>query len=115
MTFCTEAEYAFNKRKVIIPLLLETGYRPDGWLGLLVSNNLYFDFSDPEKFENSWRDLYAKLNVVMPAADVRDTGLYVYVLPQAATLARYMRYLPVSVCSSTRAFICHTPVLYQKG
>jgi len=78
MTFFTEAEYAFNKRKVIIPLLLETGYRPDGWLGLLVLTNLYFDFSVPEKFENSWRGLYAKLNVVMSNADIRDTGLYVY-------------------------------------
>ena len=78
MTFCTEAGFAFNKRKVIIPLLLETGYRPDGWLGLLVLTNLYFDFSVPEKFENSWRGLYAKLNVVMSNADIRDTGLYVY-------------------------------------
>jgi len=114
-TFCTEALFADNRGKEIIPLLLETGYQPNGWLGLLVSNKLYFDFSVPEKFESSWHMLYAKLNVVMSAADIRDTGLYVYVLPQAATLARYMRYLPVSVCSSTRAFICHTPVLYKKG
>ena len=78
MTFFTEAQYAFNKGKVIIPLLLETGYRPDGWLGLLVSNDLYFDFSDPEKFENSWRDLYAKLKMEMSDANIRDTGLYVY-------------------------------------
>jgi len=78
MTFFTEAEYAFNKRKVIIPLLLETGYRPDGWLGPLVSNNQYFDFSDPEKFESSWHMLYEKLKVEMSDANIRDTGLYVY-------------------------------------
>jgi len=78
MTFCTEAEYADKKGKEIIPLLLETDYEPDGWLGLLVLPKLYFDFSVPEEFENSWRGLYAKLNVVMSNADIRDTGLYVY-------------------------------------
>jgi len=78
MTFCTEAQYAFNKGKEIIPLLLEAGYQPDVWLDPLFANNQWFNFSVPEEFENSWRMLHERLNVVMSDADIRDTGLYVH-------------------------------------
>jgi len=38
----TEAEYAFNTQKRIVALRLENGYKPDGWLGPLCRNNLYY-------------------------------------------------------------------------
>jgi hypothetical protein len=44
----TEAEYSYNKRKAMIPVKAEAGYQPDGWLGALVGNKLYFDFSKGE-------------------------------------------------------------------
>ena len=31
-----------------MPLRLQTSYRPDGWLGILVGSRLYFDFSNEE-------------------------------------------------------------------
>jgi uncharacterized coiled-coil protein SlyX len=45
----TEAEYSYNLRKALIPVKPEAGYRPDGWLGALVGNKLYFDFSKGEE------------------------------------------------------------------
>ncbi|KAI0211737.1 hypothetical protein LSAT2_003413 [Lamellibrachia satsuma] len=43
-----KAEYSFRLRKDIIPLLLQPGYVPDGWLGLMVGTRLYFDFTTDE-------------------------------------------------------------------
>ena len=51
--FHTEAEYTFQLRKDIIPLRLQPKYQPDGWLGALAGNRLYFDFSMEEKFNAS--------------------------------------------------------------
>ena len=33
-------------RRDIVPLIVEPGYKADGWLGPLVLNNLYFDLSE---------------------------------------------------------------------
>ena len=40
----TEASYAFQLRKPIVPILVED-FRPSGWLGALVGMRLYVDFS----------------------------------------------------------------------
>ncbi|XP_068740648.1 uncharacterized protein [Montipora capricornis] len=40
----SEAEYAYQLRKDIIPLMMQHSYRADGWLGLLVGTKLWFDF-----------------------------------------------------------------------
>ncbi|KAL3892367.1 hypothetical protein ACJMK2_004578 [Sinanodonta woodiana] len=40
-----EIEYAFQLKKRIIPVIMERGYRPDGWLGLLLGTRIFFDFS----------------------------------------------------------------------
>jgi male-specific lethal 1 len=40
-----EAEYAHLKNVQMIPVLIESGYRPDGWLGMLLGSKLYFDFT----------------------------------------------------------------------
>nr|KAG5691087.1 hypothetical protein BaRGS_027591 [Batillaria attramentaria] len=39
-----EACYAFDKRKQIIPLKMQTDYEPDGWLGLIVAGKLWPKF-----------------------------------------------------------------------
>lgn len=41
----TEAEYAYQKDKHVIPILLQYGYRPDGWLGILIGTKKFYDFS----------------------------------------------------------------------
>ena len=70
---CAEAEYAYNLRKRIIPLRLEADYKPDGWLGPLCFNNLWYDFSKPEKFDEAWSKLNATLNELKrPGCDTCD-------------------------------------------
>jgi hypothetical protein len=40
----SEAHYAFERRCHLIPLVMKSNYRPDGWLGILVSGKIYVDF-----------------------------------------------------------------------
>ncbi|CAF5070491.1 unnamed protein product, partial [Rotaria sp. Silwood1] len=47
--FCqAEAHYAFERRCKLIPIIMKAKYKPDGWLGIIVSGKIYIDFS---KFE----------------------------------------------------------------
>lgn len=39
----SEAHYAFERRCHLIPLIMKPSYRPDGWLGILVSGKIYID------------------------------------------------------------------------
>ncbi|KAK7092888.1 uncharacterized protein [Littorina saxatilis] len=57
----TESEYIFRLRKDIIPLRLQRGYRPDGWLGILVGSRLYFDFSNDELAQSNLPKLIKEL------------------------------------------------------
>lgn len=61
MFYILESEYIFRLRKVIIPLRVQHGYRPDGWLGMLVGSNLYFDFSSEQKAESNIPKLMKEL------------------------------------------------------
>eukprot|EP00026_Physarum_polycephalum_P005765 Phypoly_transcript_05803.p1 GENE.Phypoly_transcript_05803~~Phypoly_transcript_05803.p1 ORF type:complete len:616 (+),score=85.44 Phypoly_transcript_05803:46-1893(+) len=45
-----EAEYCMSRKVPFIPVLLQSGYKPDGWLGLAVGNKMSYDFSD----ESDW-------------------------------------------------------------
>ncbi|CAF0925814.1 unnamed protein product [Rotaria sordida] len=38
-----EAQYAFQKRRPLIPLVMTQRYKPDGWLGIIVSGKIYID------------------------------------------------------------------------
>jgi hypothetical protein len=53
----TEGEYAYNLRKAMVPVKPESGYRPDGWLGALTGNKLYFEFSNPSHYQSKAEDL----------------------------------------------------------
>ena len=58
----TEASYAYKTAKPIVPVLLEDGYKPDGWLGLFVGMQLYYELFSTELMEKN-----------MPAL-IRDIG-----------------------------------------
>jgi hypothetical protein len=47
-----EAEYAFHCKRNLLPLIVRQGYRPDGWLGLIISSRIYVDFGRVE-FKNA--------------------------------------------------------------
>jgi hypothetical protein len=38
-----------QQHKCIIPLLTESGYRPRGWLGLLLGSKMYFDMTNMQE------------------------------------------------------------------
>jgi hypothetical protein len=39
-----EAQYALQKKKPLIPLMLAQGYEADGWLGLLLGTSMWYGF-----------------------------------------------------------------------
>jgi hypothetical protein len=39
-----EAHYAFERRCCLIPLVMTPRYKPDGWLGIIVTGKIYVDF-----------------------------------------------------------------------
>jgi len=49
----SEAEYAFQLKKPIIPLMMERDYKADGWLGFIVGSKLWIDFIDENNIESS--------------------------------------------------------------
>ncbi|CAF3652412.1 unnamed protein product [Rotaria socialis] len=40
-----EAHYAFQRQCKLIPLVMKAKYKPEGWLGIIVSGKIYVDFS----------------------------------------------------------------------
>ena len=40
----SEAHYAFERQCQFIPIVTKHKYRPDGWLGIIVSGKIYIDF-----------------------------------------------------------------------
>ncbi|XP_066297045.1 uncharacterized protein [Branchiostoma lanceolatum] len=47
-----ECAYATKRKTDIIPLKMEDKYEPDGWLGITVGEDLYFNFDDKESFDD---------------------------------------------------------------
>ncbi|CAF1145701.1 unnamed protein product [Rotaria sordida] len=44
-TYCqAEAEYAFNCKRRLVPLIVRPGYRADGWLGFMIGSRIYVDY-----------------------------------------------------------------------
>jgi len=53
-----EGEYCSTLRKPFIPLILEKGYKPNGWLGILLGSKMYYSFAD----ESGWDSNFTNLN-----------------------------------------------------
>ncbi|XP_052271977.1 uncharacterized protein LOC127872687 [Dreissena polymorpha] len=56
-----EAEYAFQKSKKIIPLKMERGYVPDGWLGFICGAKLFYEFSGKYTLEDKMAGLLKEI------------------------------------------------------
>ncbi|XP_053374676.1 uncharacterized protein LOC123532122 [Mercenaria mercenaria] len=52
-----EANYAFQKQRRIIPLKMERGYQPDGWLGFIIGTLKYYEFSGHYSFDEKMKEL----------------------------------------------------------
>ncbi|CAF4288127.1 unnamed protein product [Rotaria sp. Silwood2] len=44
----SEAEYAFNRKKHIIPIKMKKDFVADGWLGFIIGTRMYIDFGQHE-------------------------------------------------------------------
>ena len=60
----TEAEYTYKLKKPFIPIRVEQGYRPDGWLGMMIGAKLYIDITDGKQFDHSISKLCSELGRV---------------------------------------------------
>ncbi|CAF1032754.1 unnamed protein product [Didymodactylos carnosus] len=55
-----EAQYAFKRNLIIIPVLIQRSYKADGWLGLIVGSLLYIDFTKYE-FQQAYNMLIREI------------------------------------------------------
>ncbi|KAK7462001.1 hypothetical protein BaRGS_00038583, partial [Batillaria attramentaria] len=69
-----EAEYAHENGKPIIPVMMQAGYKPDGWLGLVMGSKFYYDFSSDDEFgfKKSINKLLSDVNKLLPGKDTPD-------------------------------------------
>ena len=55
--FLVEAEYAFMLKKRIIPLKLQTGYEPLGWMTSVIGSRFYLTLTRDRSFEKQMSNL----------------------------------------------------------
>ena len=60
-TLCSEAEYAYRMCKHVIPVSVDEDHEPDGWIGALCRNSMYYNLSDPDKFDDEMEKLLGRL------------------------------------------------------
>ena len=57
----SEAEYAYQLRKDIIPLMMQRNFTADGWLGMLVGTKLWIDFQNKQVINSGVAKLIKEL------------------------------------------------------
>lgn len=60
----SEAEYAYRLKKPFIPILLQSKYKPDGWLGFLLGTKLYIDFTKSD-FQSNCNKLVKEIEATL--------------------------------------------------
>jgi len=68
----SEAEYAYQLRKDIIPLMLQHRYKADGWLGMLLGTKLWFEFHSKQVVEENVEKLIKELGERGRDVDMAD-------------------------------------------
>ena len=68
----SEATYAYDLKKDIIPLMMECNYKGDGWLGLIVTGKMRFKFWSKDVLEESVTKLIRELGERGKHVDVAD-------------------------------------------
>ena len=53
---------------MVVPVLLQNGYRPDGWLGILIGSKKFYDFSGKYDFGKKFREMKTELDGLMNPA-----------------------------------------------
>ena len=68
----SEAEYAYQLRKDIIPLMMQRNYKPDGWLGMLLGTKFWIDFNSKHIVKTGVTKLIKELGGRGKDVDVTD-------------------------------------------
>ena len=68
----SEATYAYDLKKDIIPLMMERNYKGDGWLGIIVTGKMWFDFQSKHALEQSVTKVIKELGGRGKDVDVTD-------------------------------------------
>jgi hypothetical protein len=71
-----EAKYAAKRQKPFIPLIMQLGYgQVDGWLGFLISDKLFVDFTSKRNtFEKCINILEGEIQKIIKTKNVKDLG-----------------------------------------
>jgi len=62
--YIVEVVYADKNHIDFIPCLLEKSYKPKGWLGIIIGDQLYIDFSSPDTFDEAFEELIAEIQTI---------------------------------------------------
>ncbi|CAF4582259.1 unnamed protein product, partial [Rotaria magnacalcarata] len=68
----SEAQFAFEKQRVLIPIKVQSGYKPDGWLAFLTSGRIYVDFMKTD-FNAAFDKVVSE--IASSRADEKDSSL----------------------------------------
>lgn len=89
-----EALYTDKIRVNFIPCLLEAEYQPQGWLGIIIRDQLYIDFSAPDNFDRAFEELIAEIQAI----DQRSPN------PSSKSNFSFSSFLIIALDSSTCLF-----------
>ena len=59
----TEAEYAYTRKKPLIPVMFERNYKPDGWLGIIMGSKLYYPMYNSDEIRDSMPGLVGEISL----------------------------------------------------
>jgi len=58
----TEAEYAYTRKKPLIPVMFEKSYKPDGWLGIIMGSKLYYNAFNSDEIRDAMPGLIGEIS-----------------------------------------------------
>lgn len=82
----SEAEYAYQLRKDIIPLMMQRNYMADGWLGMLVGTKLWIGFQSKQIIDSGVGKLIKELGGRGKDLDTTDGPKEAVIRPSEASV-----------------------------
>ena len=82
----SEAEYAYQLRKDIIPLMMQRNYTADGWLGMLVGTKLWIGFQSKQVINSGVGKLIKELGGRGKDLDTTDGPKEAVIRPSEASV-----------------------------
>ena len=82
----SEAEYAYQLRKDIIPLMMQNNYKADGWLGMLVGTKLWIGFQSKHVIDSGVTKLIKELGRRGKEIDETDGSPEAVIRPTEASV-----------------------------